>query len=151
VRTANWVPPRYVFKKNLKGWGLEFSSNSHCSHEVPIKFLLVPSIIHQNHNVLKQFPSNSSCPINNPSKSLCSHQVLKQFSSNSSVPINNPSKSFCSHQVLIKFLLFPSSSPQIPFVPINFLLFTTQPYINPHKVLNFGIKRFFFATWKLGS
>ncbi len=131
--------------------GLSFHQIPIVPMKFPSKFLLVPSIIHQNHNVLKQFPSNSSCPINNPSKSLCSHQVLKQFSSNSSVPINKPSKSFCPHQVLIKFLLFPSSSPQIPFVPINFLLFTTQPYINPHKVLNFGIKRCFFTTWKLGS
>ncbi len=53
------------------------------------------------------------------------------------VPINNPSKSFCSHQVFI--------------VPINFLLFSAQPYINPHKALTFCINFFFLATWKLGS
>jgi hypothetical protein len=59
---------------------------------VPIKFLVFPSITHQNPFVLKQFLSNSSC----------------------------------SHQQ-----------------PITFLLFPTQPYINPHKALTFGIKRFF--------
>jgi len=54
------------------------------------------------------------------------------------VPINNPSKSFCSHQVFI--------------VPINFLLFSAQPYINPHKALTFCINFFFFCnleTWLL--
>jgi hypothetical protein len=49
--------------------------------------------------------------------------------------------------VLIKFLSTSHGSHQLPF---NFLSFPIQPYINPHRALNFGIK-FFFATWKLGS
>jgi len=53
------------------------------------------------------------------------------------VPINSPSKSFCSHQVLKKFPSHSSCSHQVPIVPINFLLFPTQPHINPHKALNF--------------
>jgi len=47
------------------------------SHQVPIKFLLFPSISHQNPFVLTKFANNS-------------HQVPL-------VPINNSSKSFCSH------------------------------------------------------
>jgi hypothetical protein len=144
------MPPRYVFFF-LERWGVKFSSNSHCSHEVPIKFLLVPSIIHQNPFVLIMF-SNSSHQIHLvPSLTHQNPCVLIKFSNSSHqipmfplithqnpfVPISithqNPfvlikfsSNSFCSHQV-----------------PINFLLFPTQPYINPHKVLNFGIKSFF--------
>jgi hypothetical protein len=33
---------------------------------------------------------------------------------------------------------------------MNFFLFPTQPYINPHKALNFSIK-FIFSAWKYGS
>jgi hypothetical protein len=46
--------------------------------------------------------------------------------------------------VFINFPLFPSSS-------YNFLLFTTQHYINPHKALNSGINSFFcnLETWLL--
>jgi hypothetical protein len=53
---------------------------------------------------------------------------LDSPSSSQTIPIKfllAPSKSICSHQLLIKFLLFP-----------------TQPYVNLHKVLNFGIRSF---------
>jgi len=84
------------------------SSKSFCSQTIPIKFLLFPSITHQNPFVPIKF-SNSS------------NQIPL-------VPINNPSKSFCSHQ----------TSHQLYFVSINLLFFPTQPYyINPHKALNF--------------
>jgi hypothetical protein len=43
--------------------------------------------------------------------------------------------------------MFPSITHQNPFVPINFFLFSTQPYINSFKALTFAIKSF-FATWK---
>jgi hypothetical protein len=90
----------------------------------PIKFILFSSIIHQYPFVLIQFPNNSHqiplVPINNASKSICSHQVPKHSHQIPLVPINDPSKSFCFHQVPIKFLSFPSSSYQNPFVSINF-------------------------------
>jgi hypothetical protein len=99
-----------MFLLLLKGVGL-------ISHQVPIKF---PSITRKYAFGFIKFPKNSHqialVLINNPSKSF----VLIKFSSNP----------FCSHQVLIKILLFPQ-------LPINFLLFPTQPYINPHKALNF--------------
>ncbi len=47
------------------------------SHQVPIKFLLFPSMSHQNPFVLTKFPNNF-------------HQVPL-------VPMNNSSRSFCSH------------------------------------------------------
>jgi len=114
----------FLFFEGVGGWIL-------------IKFLLFPSITHQNLFVLIKFPINS-------------YQIPL-------VPINYPSKSFCSYQVPIKFLLFLN---QVSIGPINFPLFSSsfhqvpfvpnQPYINPHKALNFGINRF-FATWKIGS
>jgi hypothetical protein len=52
--------------------------------------------------------------------------------------------------------LVPMKTHQNPFVqgvivPINFLLFSTQPYINSFKALTFAIKSFFcnLETWLL--
>jgi hypothetical protein len=67
--------------------------------------------------------------------------MLLVSSSSQTIPI----KVLCSHQVLIKSLLFVSSSHQNPFVPttshqLHFVpstSFCSQPYINPHKALNF--------------
>jgi len=94
-----------------------------------------------------KFPLSSHCSQTVPVKfllfPLITHQkpfVLIKFSNNSYqfflVLINNPSKSFCFHQVLS--------------VPINFFVFPTQPYINPHKAQTLALK-VFFAAWKHGS
>jgi len=61
------------------------------SQTIPIKFLLFPSITHQNYFVPIKFPNNS-------------HQIPL-------VPISNPSNSFCSHQLPINSLLFPTLKP----------------------------------------
>jgi len=122
----NWVAqtcPQGMFLIFLKGWGLDFPSSS---KTVSIKFLLFPSISHQNPFVLIKFLNNSHqiplVPINNPSKSFCSPQVPKQFPSNSSCSHQQPIKILLfpesSQKVLIKFLLFPLSSHQYPFVPM---------------------------------
>jgi hypothetical protein len=108
-------------------------SKSFCSHQVPkhfpIKFLLFPSITHQNPFVLI---SSQTLSI----KFLLFPPITHQ---NPFVLIKISSNSFCSHQV--------------PFVCTNFLVFPTQPYINPHEALNFGIKSCFFfcnlKTWFL--
>ncbi len=89
---SQYAPKRCFFIFS-KGWGVEFPSSS---QRIPIKFLLFPSITHQN--------------------LVCSHQVPKYFASNPFVSIKFPWTSFCSQ---------------------------TQPYINPHKAWNFGIKSFF--------
>jgi len=131
----------FLFFEEVGGWIL-------------IKFRLFPSITHQNLFVLNKFPINSYqiplVPINYPSKSFRSYLVPIKFL------LFQPSF-YWSHQVPIKFLLFRPSfcwSHQFPFVLIKFpsssFLFPTQPYINPHKALNFGINSF-FATWKIGS
>ncbi len=90
-----------------------------------------------------KFPNSSHLiplvTINNPSKPFI---LIKfpNFSSTSSWSFHNSSKFFCFHQ----FPLFPSSS-------CNFLLFSTQHYINPHKALNFAINSFLrnLETWLL--
>jgi hypothetical protein len=74
------------------------------------------------------------------------HQNLL-FSSSSQTSHQIPLVPVITHQnpfVFINSPLFPSSS-------CNFLLFSTQHYINPHKALNFGINSFFcnLETWLL--
>ncbi len=114
--------------KTLGRFCLPACSLKSSSETVPVKFLLFPSITHQNPFVLKQFPSKF---LLFPSITHQNLFVPIKFSNSSNqiplVPINNPSKSFCSHQLPINFTLFPS----------NFLFFPTQPYINPHKALKF--------------
>jgi hypothetical protein len=90
-----------------------------------------------------KFPNDSHqiplVPINNPSNLL--------FSSSSQTSHLIPLVPLITHQnpfVFINFPLFPSSS-------CNFLLFSTQHYINPCKALNFGINSFCcnLETWLL--
>jgi hypothetical protein len=83
----------------------------------PIKFLLFPSLYHQNPFVLIKFPKNSHqiplVPINNPSKSFYSHQVPRKFYQIPFVPIII----LCSHQVLLLALLPSCARPTkcLPF------------------------------------
>jgi hypothetical protein len=98
--------PRDVSYISLKWWGLDFPSSS-SSQAVSIKFLLFPSITHQNPFVLIKFSKNS-------------HQIPL-------VPIKFPlfsSSSHCSHQVpivLINFLLFPTQLHINPHKALNFV------------------------------
>jgi hypothetical protein len=108
------MPPRDVSYFEGVGGGFGFPSSF---QTVLIKFLLFPSITHQN----LLFSSSSKT----------SHQIPL-------VPVITHQNPF----VFIYFPLFPSSS-------CNFLLFSTQHYINPHKALNFGINSFFLQLGNL--